>query len=579
MKHKSFAYFRSRMDGPWKLTFFIARKLQKQQVDPSGKQEKGKKVARPITRIATISIALAMIVNIITIAVVDGFQQEVRHKVIGFGSHISIQNRGEGSLYESSPIRINPEFEAMVKSVQGVSSMHPVAYKPALLQSVSDDEQREITGVVLKGVDQHFDWTFFREHLTDGRIPDFSNPKSNEILLSRRICNDLHYKLGDTARAYFVKQHPIMRNFRIVGIYETGLEDFDKEIVFCHLNQVQRLNDWGIQTAITVDDTLTNGNLIIRADVSGGNGNFRYDWGSGFDTYVGVAICPDKDTTIRLIAADFWSQLNEPVGSVDGPYGETTLPDTAYLRIRVSGNRYSPCRFSLEEGNLIKKYRDDSGLRFTVNAGDKIVEFTSVPGKGSSDHYVGSYEIMVSDWDNLDEMKDKLRKSVHFTNISQAQLEVKSIRDHQKELFVWLGFLDINMAIILLLMLIIGIINMGSALLVMILVRTNFIGIMKSIGAANWDIRRIFLVLGGKLILRGMIWGNLIGMLICFLQWKFGLLKLDAKVYYLTQVPVSVDPLKLLVLNGVTLVICVAALLLPSVVITRISPAKSVKFR
>lgn len=579
MKHKSFAYFRSRMNGPWKLTFFIARKLQKQHVDPSGNQEKGKKVARPITRIATISIALAMIVNIITIAVVDGFQQEVRHKVIGFGSHISIQNRGEGSLYESSPIRVNPEFEAMVKSVQGVTSLSPVAYKPALLQSVSDDEQREITGVVLKGVDRHFDWTFFAEHLVEGKLPDFSDPQSNEILISSRVCRDLHYKLGDTARAYFVKQHPIMRNFRIVGIYETGLEDFDKEIVFCHLNQVQRLNDWGIQASITVDDTLTKGNLILRADVTGGNGNFRFDWGSGFDTYVGIAICPDKDTTIRLIAADYWSQLNEPAGTVDGPYGETTLPDTAYLHILVSGNRFAPCQFQLTDGMLNKKYKDDTGLQFDLNAGEKSFHFTSVPGKGSSGGYIGTYEVMISDWDNLDAMKEKLRKSVHFTMETQAQLEVKSIRDHRMELFVWLGFLDINMAIILILMLIIGIINMGSALLVMILVRTNFIGIMKSIGASNWDIRRIFLVLGGRLILRGMIWGNVIGVAICFIQWKFGILKLDAKVYYLTQVPVSIDPLKLMMLNGITLIICTAALLVPSVVITRISPAKSVKFR
>lgn len=567
------------MNGSWKFTFFIARKLQKQHVDPANQADKGKKVARPITRIATISIALAMIVNIITIAVVDGFQQEVRHKVIGFGSHISIQNRGEGSLYESSPLRINSSFVDMVSAVKGVTHMQPVAYKPALFQSVSKEEQREILGIVLKGVNQQYDWTFMKAHLKSGRIPDFSNPDSEEILISKRICSDLHYKLGDTAKAYFVKQQPILRNFKIVGIYETGLEDFDKEIIFCNLRQVQKLNDWGIQASISIDDTLANGEIIIRADVTGGNGNHRYDWGKGFEQYQGFTLCPNKDTTIRLIAADYWSRLDEPVGSVDAPLGETAIADTAYLHIKISGDRYAPCSYRLEDGILPRTYLDDEGYKFSMNAGNKTLTFQMVPGNGSSHHYIGSYELMVDDWNNLDGMKEKLSKTVHFTNQSQAQLEVKSIKDHQSELFVWLGFLDLNMAIILILMLIIGIINMGSALLVLILVRTNFIGIMKSIGATNWSIQKLFIVQGGRLILKGMFWGNLIGIGLSLLQIQFGILKLDAKVYYLTQVPIFLDPLKLLFLNGLTLVICVLALLIPSIVITRISPAKAIRFR
>ncbi len=567
------------MNGSWKFTFFIARKLQKQHVDPANQADKGKKVARPITRIATISIALAMIVNIITIAVVDGFQQEVRHKVIGFGSHISIQNRGESSFQESSPFRYNATFAEMISAVKGVTHVQPVAYKPALFQSVSTEEQREILGIVLKGVNQQYDWTFMKAHLKSGRLPDFSNPNSEEILISKRICNDLHYKLGDTAKAYFVKQQPILRNFKIVGIYETGLEDFDKEIIFCNLSQLQRLNDWGIQASISIDDTLASGEIIIRADVTGGNGNHRYDWGKGFEQYQGFTMCPTKDTIIRLIAADYWSQLNEPVGSVDAPLGETAIADTAYLHIKITGNKTAPCSYHLEDGILPRTYLDDEGYKFSLNAGSKTLTVHSIPGKGSSQHYIGSYELMVDDWNNLDEMKRKLSKTVHFTNQSQAQLEVRSIKDHQKELFVWLGFLDLNMAIILILMLIIGIINMGSALLVMILVRTNFIGVMKSIGANNWTIQKLFVVQGGRLILKGMIWGNLIGVGLSLLQIQFGILKLDPKVYYLTQVPIYLDPFKLIVLNGLTLVICVLALLIPSIVITRISPAKAIRFR
>lgn len=521
-----------------------------------------------------------MIVNIITIAVVDGFQQEVRGKVIGFGSHISIQNLGEGTLFESSPMRTSAPFEAMISSVKGVRSVQPVAYKPALFQSVTSDEQREILGVVLKGVNGQYDWSFMKEHLVEGRIPHFTDRPSDEILVSRRICNDLHYHLGDTAKAYFVKQQPVLRPFKIVGIYETGLEDFDKEMVFCHLGQVQALNDWGIRATITVDDTLSNGELIIRADVSGGNGNYRYDWGKGFERYEGFTMCPTKDTTIQLIAADYWSKLNEPTGSSELREGETAIPDTAYLRIHISGNRFSACHFRLAADQTLQRtYTDDEGFAYTLDAGDKTLAFTSVPGKGSSSNYIGSYELMVDDWDHLDALKRKLSKIVLFSSPSKAQLQVKSIKDQQNELFVWLGFLDLNMAIILLLMLIIGIINMGSALLVMILVRTNFIGIMKSLGATDRAIRKLFIVQGGRLIVKGMIWGNAIGLGFCILQSRFGIIGLDAKVYYLTQVPISVDIFKLAALNVLTLIVCVLALLIPSIVITRVSPSKAIRFR
>jgi lipoprotein-releasing system permease protein len=571
------------MKDSWKFTFFIARKLQKQRVDPAGttyRSGSGKKAARPITRIATISIALAMIVNIITIAVVDGFQQEVRHKVIGFGSHITIQNLGEGSLFETSPMRSDKTFEQLMLSVNGVRSVQPVAYKPALFQSVTKEEQREILGVILKGVSPDYDWTFMKQHLVEGRLPAFGKERSSEILISRRVCNDLHYKLGDTAKAYFVKQQPLLREFRIVGIYETGLEDFDKEMIFCDLRQVQALNDWGIQASISIDDTLSQGELIIRADVTGGNGNHRYDWGKGFERYQGFTICPVKDTMIRLVAADFWTNLNEPPGDMKLRTGETAIPDTAYLEIKVTGNRFAPCRFKrLSDGTLVRRYTDREGYSYTLDAGEKTISVRSIPGKGSSHAYIGSYELMTDNWDELDAMKHTLAKTVLFTNVSQNDLQVKSIKDQQKELFVWLGFLDLNTAIILILMLVIGIINMGSALLVMILVRTNFIGILKALGANNWKIQRIFIAQGGLLILRGMLWGNVIGIGCCVLQSQFGIIGLDPKVYYLTEVPISLDIFKLAGLNVIVLVVCVLALLVPSIVITRILPSKAIKFR
>lgn len=565
-------YFRDRMDVSWKYTFFIARRLQKQQLE-------GKQAARPIIRIATLSIALAMIVNIITIAVVNGFQEQVRSKVTGFGAHISLLKLGETSLMESAPFLKNEAIVSVLSKMDGIDGIQPVAYKPALLQSVDDKQQREITGAILKGVDNNYDWTFIKKHLKQGRVPHFKGTLSQELILSKRICADLHYKLGDTINAFFVKQQPILRQFIIVGIYETGLEDFDKELVFCHLPQVQQLNDWGIQASISIDDTLSNGQLVVRADVIGGNGNYRFDWGDGFEQYGGFIYCPTNDTTIRLIAADFWTQLNEPTGALV-PEGETAVPDTAYLKIQITGNKLSTCQFVRnEDGTLQRSYKDKDGFQFELNAGAKKINCTIISGKGSHLRYIGGYEITIDDWDHLEDMTYLVKKKVLFQPGFQQQIMVKNIQEQHQELFVWLGFLDLNMSIVLILMLLIGIINMGSALLVMILVRTNFIGVMKAMGAPNKLIRRVFLVQAGQLIVRGMIWGNVIGIGFCILQYYFGILSLDPKVYYLTAVPIRIDIMPIIGLNVFTLTVCLSALLIPSFVISRISPAKTIKFR
>lgn len=574
-------YFRIRMRNSWSFTYFIARKLQKQTVGSDVQAvASGNREAKPIKRIATISIALAMIVNIVTIAVVDGFQQEVSRKVIGFGSHISIQKEGEGSIMESSPLTFDQNFMDILQGVKGVTAVQSVAYKPALIQSSSREEQKEILGIVLKGVDKNYNWSFFKDYLKVGKLPTFKDPASNEVLISQRIANDLHYKVGDTVNAFFVKQRPIQRQFKVVGIYETGLEDFDKELAFCSINQVQQLNDWGISAEIVVDDTLANGELIVRAVVNGGNGNFRYNWGNGFESYTGFTICPTKDTVIRLVAADYWMSMSEPIGALDLPEGETAIPDTAYLKIKISGNKQQACQFqTLSDGTLVKSYLDKAGFHYRLNAGSKQLDIESFPGKGSYQQYIGSYEVSVDDFTDLDNLKKRVQKAVILNPDFQQQVQVKSIKDNQHDLFVWLGFLDLNMLIVITLMLIIGIINMGSALLVIILVRSNFIGVMKALGATNWTLRKIFLAHVGQMILKGMFWGNLIGFGMCWLQDVFSIVPLDPKIYYLNAVPIALNWWFVIALNLVTIVICLLALLIPSMLISRISPAKTIKFR
>jgi lipoprotein-releasing system permease protein len=521
-----------------------------------------------------------MLVNIITIAVVTGFQNQVREKVIGFGSHAVISKSGETSIFESAPILLNQPFYPVLEKSESVSRMHPVAYKPALLQSDGKpikgetEGQKEIQGVMIKGVSETYDWTFFNDNLIEGRVPKFQKDTfSAEILLSKRIAKNLNFKVGDDVRAFFVKNQPVRKQFKLVGIFETGLEDFDNEFVLADIKHIQQLNDWGIQASITVADTLSNGHLIVAAEVVGGNGNYRYDWGKGWDIYRGFPFYPTKDTILRCIVSDYWM-------FVDGKNEETTLADTAYLEVKVSGNKFSVQPYRLDsEKQLEREFTDDAGFAFNVKTVDKTISFTRRDGKGSFSNYIGGFECTLRDWDRLNEDVAFLKKQIQFQgNSPENQLKVTSIVDQKNDIFVWLSFLDINVWIILVLMILIGIINMGSALLVMILVKTSFIGLLKSMGATNWSIRKVFLYQAAFLILRGMFWGNLIGIGFCVLQSNFKLIKLNAEVYYLSAVPIEINWIQLLILNVATLVVCVIALILPSIVITRISPVKAIRF-
>lgn len=512
-----------------------------------------------------------MLVNIVTLSVVTGFQNEIRNKVIGFGSHAVVTKTGNRSVKENAPILLQQSFYPTLLKSKHVSEIHPVAYKPALLQSTHDG-QKEILGVLVKGVRTDYNWQFIQSHIIEGEIPKMdSNTVSDEIVISNKIAKKLGYKVGDDARAFFVKNQPVKQMFRVAGIFETGLDDYDKELIFADIRHIQRFNDWGIQAAIRIADSLANGHLIVKAEVVGGNGNYRFDWGKGYENYNGFIFYPDKDTTIRLIVSDYWM-------FIDGRNEETSIPDTAYLKIRITGNKNSWEPYPLDENKkLVKNYTDELGLTYSIQNPSKTIYIEQIDGKGSFQNYVGAFEFTLRDWDHLEEDVRSLKKQIQFQP-GNEDLMVSSIVDNQSDIFVWLSFLDVNVWIILTLMILIGIINMGSALLVMILVRTQFIGMLKALGASNWSIRKIFLSQAGFLILRGMLWGNLIGIGFCLLQEKAHIFKLDPEVYYLNFVPIEITWWHILILNGATLLVCLLALLIPSVAITRISPVKAIRF-
>jgi len=192
---------------------------------------------------------------------------------------------------------------------------------------------------------------------------------------------------------------------------------------------------------------------------------------------------------------------------------------------------------------------------------------------------ISGFEILVDDFDNIEDMTlqvDDIAGLVFFEDGSR--LKVQNIIEKYPTIFDWLGLQDINAIILIVIMVVVAGINMISGLLIIILERTKMIGVLKAMGAANPLIRRIFLIQSGIIVIRGLIFGNLIGLAICIIQKEFGIIKLDEASYYLSTVPIHLNVIHILLLNIGTFVVTIAMLVVPSMVISRISPEKTIKF-
>jgi len=160
----------------------------------------------------------------------------------------------------------------------------------------------------------------------------------------------------------------------------------------------------------------------------------------------------------------------------------------------------------------------------------------------------------------------------------RTRLKVVNIYDKYPQIFDWLNLQDMNVFVILILMIVVAGFNMVSGLLILILDRTTMIGILKALGTINLTIRRIFLYQSGFLIIKGLFWGNLIGLTLCLLQKEFEIMKLDQSSYYLTTVPINLNVFHILALNIGTCLVVMMILIIPSMIISRISPVKAIRF-
>lgn len=195
-----------------------------------------------------------------------------------------------------------------------------------------------------------------------------------------------------------------------------------------------------------------------------------------------------------------------------------------------------------------------------------------------SDQITG-FEITIDDFSRLDELSD----SIFFiagNNFTQggANVKVTNIKERYPQIFDWLNLQDMNVWVILALMLAVAGFNMISGLLILILEKTNMIGMLKAIGYNNWNIQKIFLIQSFFLITKGLAWGNIIGIGLCLLQQQFAIIPLDEASYYMSTVPINMQIAHIVALNIGTLAITMLIMLLPSLLISHISPAKAIKF-
>jgi lipoprotein-releasing system permease protein len=286
------------------------------------------------------------------------------------------------------------------------------------------------------------------------------------------------------------------------------------------------------------------------------------------------------------VGADYdWNNIKEYL--VDG-----RLPDySKVINQEVLLSRFLADRLNLKVGDEFNTFfikEDQNKLpnvrRFKIagifNSGFQDFDATYIIGdirhiqriNKWAPNEVGAFEVFLKDFDNIKTTGDEIYQQTSST------LDTKTIIEKYSYIFDWLQLFDFNIIVILAIMIIVATINMVVALLVLILERTQMIGILKALGANNWVIRKIFLYNALYLILRGLFWGNLIGISILLIQQHFGVVQLNPENYYVNQAPVYLNWGYVLLVNLLTVTVCFLVLLIPSYIITKISPVKAIRF-
>lgn len=482
--------------------------------------------SKPIVLIATGAIALGIAVMITSISIVTGFQNQVRDKVVGFGAHVQITQNSGAQSNESVSMLTNDSLVSIMKKVVSVKHVQRFAIKPGILET-----RQDIEGAIVKGVGKEFDWHFLSEKLVAGvTLAEDSNYTKNSVVISKIIADRLQLEVGDKTTIYFIQNQEDIkpRTFKIVGIYNSGFVEFDEQFVFVPISVMASVSKWGIEAQIRVTEDDSKQNWLVEGLGFGGKGQLSYQWNTAGWRGAG----PHKLNKANMAPIELIVRDNL-----------ATIPDTARIRFFDAADSGAP----------------------------NSVPIVSTSG-GTHNEYIGGYEVLLTDYESILNADDKLTFTLPYTYRSDT------ILDRFPEIFSWLSTLDINVVIIIILMIFVAVINMASALLIIILEKTNLIGLFKAFGSTTAQLSGIFIAVSFRILIMGLIIGNVIGVGFCLLQREYGLVKLNAEHYYLDHVPINLNWMNVLSINGVTLLICVLCMLLPVLYVSKIDPVKAIKF-
>jgi len=297
-----------------------------------------------------------------------------------------------------------------------------------------------------------------------------------------------------------------------------------------------------------------------------------------------------QGVVLKGVGSDFdWSYFSSNI--VDGMV--FTVTDTARTNKVIISKKISDmlrlktgdsfAMYFVQEPPRSRKFVISGIYETSLEEFDKMYVFCDIGHikrlNGWDDDQISGFEIFIDDFDNLDNMTFAVNDAIGYRIANdEPRFRVSNIRIRYPQIFDWLNFQDLNVIIIILLMLVVAGFNMISGLLILILEKTNMIGILKALGSEDVTIRRMFLYQAAYLIGKGLFWGNLIGIGLALLQLKTGLVSLDPTSYYIKTVPVNLELAHILLLNAGTMAAIILMLLVPSQLISRITPAKAIRY-
>lgn len=366
---------------------------------------------------------------IIAFFILLGFKGTIRDKIFSFNGHYIVSKYTLGTSFQEEPISTNYPIYLETEKFDYIDHVQEFSHKAGLIKT-----KEEVDGVVFKGIGESFSMEYFGGNLKEGEFIEFKEEGySTDVVLSQKISDRLKLKVGDPFIMHFIQDPPRSRRLNVVGIYETGLEDFDDKMILGDIALIRRLNNW-------------------------------------------------------------------------------------------------------------------------------------------ADSLAGGFEIYLKDVESIDAVYEELYYSV------DPDLFVQKVSDKYVQIFDWLHLINNNVTIFLVLILFVASFNMVSIVLILIMERTHMIGMLKAIGAESSMIRKIFRYQGMELIAKGLALGNIAGLGLCYLQYKFQLIKLDQESYYMSYVPIYWDWQMVVLLNLLIFLVVTMVMILPTTAISRMNPIKSIRF-